>query len=462
MLVFLKKTRPKKTRLRTLVLAALLLSGPAQALAQNLPAGTAESTGDREPVAGDPPARIGLEEALDLALRRSPELEAARARVEEARARRLTARTYPHNPQISVSAGDRSGADASTTDRGVELTQQIEIAGQRGKRIRAAEAALAAAEAVLRRAERALAHRVELAFARALAAERRVEIARSELSLLERLLAFEERRLSAGAGTQIDLNLARAAAGRVRQRLETTRAERATARSALAEAIGADPTKALAPRGPLPRWKGDLPPLDELVERALARRADLAARRSEVQRSRRRLELERRLAVPNLRAGVFERREEGDEITGAMVSIGIPLFDRNQGGIAQADAEIDRRKADLDTSELAVRRSVADAWSRYRAARRAVAALDTLVVGTLAESLELLERALAAGKVSAGDVLVLRRELVEAERQHVDAELDLASARSDLRLAVGDPSILPLPPVPPADSPPTDSHRGNR
>jgi len=46
-----------------------------------------------------------------------------------------------------------------------------------------------------------------------------------------------------------------------------------------------------------------------------------------------------------------------------------------------------------------------------------------------------------AGKVSAGDVLVLRRELVEAQRQHVQAELDLAVAQSDLRLAVAGPFL---------------------
>lgn len=400
------------------------------------------------PARDDTPARVAdsawtLDEVLALARRESPRLREAAARLEAARAGVVEARTYPYNPEIALEGAERTGQAGTSTDRGVGLQQEIAIGGQRGKRVRAAEAELAAAESSFRRSEQELANRVELAFAQGLAEERRVEIDRSELALVENLLSFEKRRLEAGAGTRLDLNLARAAAGRVRRRLQEDLAARAAARAAIAEAAGADPA---APPAPVPSASGPvpgLPPLDDLVERALALRPDLAASRDAVEAARRHAELQRSLALPNLRAGVFSRREEGDNVTGAAIGIAIPLFDRNQGGIARAEAEVSRSSAALATAALAARRSVADAYSRYTAAAEAVAALDLLVVGTLEESLELLARALEAGKVSAGDVLVLRRELVEAQREHVQAELDLATARSDLWLAVGGPQLLP-------------------
>lgn len=382
-----------------------------------------------------------LEEAVARARRESPALRQAEARLEAARADLVEARTYPYNPEISFEAAERSGPLATSTDRGVEIGQEIEIGGQRGKRMRASEAALAAAESVFRRAEQELAGRVELAFARSVAAERRVEITRSELALVENLLSFEEQRLEAGAGTQLDLNLARAAAGRVRQRLQENLAARAGARAALAEAVGVDPARPPEPVRSEREAAVELASLSELVERAVAARPDLAANREALEASRRQVELQRSLALPNLRAGLFSQREEVDDIIGAMIGIAIPLFDRNQGGIARAEAEETGAAADLASAELAVRRSVADARARYLAAAEAVAALDELVVGTLEESLALLGRAMEAGKVSAGDVLVLRRELVEAQRQHVQAELDLAVAQSDLRLAVAGPFL---------------------
>lgn len=385
------------------------------------------------------PSTITLEVALERARSSSPSIRRAQAELELARAGRTGARVYPHNPQLTVSGADRSSRATSTTDRGLELAQEIEIGGQRRMRVATADTQLEAAESDLRRADQELTNRVELGFARALAEERRVDIAQSELGLMEHLLSFEERRLEAGAGTQLNLNLARAATARGRQRLEAARASRAVSRAALAEEIGADPIRPLVPLAIEREPRTELPSLEDLIERAAASRPDIIARQRFLDAARQRVELERREARPNLRASLFSRREEGDDIVGGTFGIAIPLFDRNQGGIQQARAEVARGAADLDASKLALRRSIVAAHARYRAAAKAVASLESLVLGTLEESLELLETALDAGKVNAADVLVLRRELVEAQRLLIEAQLDLAVSRSDLRLAVGGP-----------------------
>lgn len=57
--------------------------------------------------------------------------------------------------------------------------------------------------------------------------------------------------------------------------------------------------------------------------------------------------------------------------------------------------------------------------------------------GTLEESLELLRRAVEAGELSATDVLLLRRELVEGRREQIEAAGELWFAQNDLELAVG-------------------------
>lgn len=383
-----------------------------------------------------------LEEALARARRESPALRRAAALLQAARADLVEARTYPHNPEIGIEGAERSAAGESSTDRGLELGQEIEIRGQRGKRIRAAESALEAAENRYSRRTREVLAAVERAFASTLRNRELRDVARQDVELTRSLLSFEERRLETGAGTQIALNLARAAAGRAVRRLQAATAAWKTSRATLAETIGYDPAQPIRVSGELPSDPGSVPALEDLTRMALERRADLAAARQEVERARRRIELERSQASPDLGLGVFSAREEGSDIVGVRVSIGLPLFDRNQGGIANAEAARGRVEAESRSAELAASREVTTAYERYRAAAESVTALQDLVIDNLEESLGLLRQAVEAGELSATEVLLSRRELVEGRREQIEAAGELWTARIDLELAVGGP-ILP-------------------
>src|SRR5262245_10370726 len=82
-----------------------------------------------------------LDSALALARERAPALLAARARVAEAEGRLRTASAlFAANPELEASAGPRDSDDGDTTDWEVALSQDLELAGQRGARIAAAEA----------------------------------------------------------------------------------------------------------------------------------------------------------------------------------------------------------------------------------------------------------------------------------------------------------------------------------
>lgn len=391
-----------------------------------------------------PPGReLTLPAARAEAETHSPELEAAAAAVEEARGRLLAARTHPFNPALEVEGADRRGPDGSSTDRGVILSQEVEIAGQRSKRTAAARADLAAAEARYARRRREVLASVEQAFALTVSARELREVARADVELTRSLLAFEQRRLEAGAATRIEVNLARAATGRAVRRLQEATANWQEARARLAEAAGLDPGAPPAASGELPVAPVALPSLGELMRGALAHRSDLAALRHDLERTERRVVLERSLAAPNLVVAAFASREEGDDITGVGAGIGIPLFNRNRGEIAEARAAMDRQGARVRTGELRVKREVAAAYDHYRAAAEGLAALHDLVVGNLKENLDLLRRAVEAGELSATDVLLLRRELVEGQREHIETAGELWLARTDLELAVG--SDLPTP-----------------
>ena len=434
-------TNDRRTRRIALVIAGLL-SLPAVALGAP-PARAIE---------GDP--ELTLEAALAAAFENSPAIAAAAAEVAAARGRLVTARTYPFNPELAVGAARREGPDESTTDREAALSQEVEIAGQRGKRVATAEAELAAVEAGYRWRRQLVAAAVAHAFADAVAARDLAGLAGIEADLARELLRITARRFEAGAATQVDLNLARASSARAERRLELARSVEAEARSLLAEAAGRDPTSPPVAAGSLALPAGEPASLAELVAGALARRADLDAFRRAREAAAARLRLARAEAVPNLELGVFHEREEGtDDLYGGGVAIALPLFNRNRGGIAEARADAERAGAETALLELAVRREVYAALARYRASRTSAERLGEQVVGGLSDSLELLERSFAAGKIGLAELLVFRGELVASRQEHIEATADAWQARIDLDLAAG---RLPLPGEDDSRQPETD------
>jgi len=401
----------------------------------------------------DPPLASGgsitLEQALALAFERSPLIQESAARVALAEGVLVGARTYPFNPVLEAERASRDDGHERTSDREIALSQEIEIAGQRGKRVASASAAAEAARSAFDRSRQELATRVESAFATVLRARELATLAAFEREVAAELAAFEQRRLDAGAGTLIDLNVTRAAEGRAERRVALARADEAAARATLAEVVALPVAELPVVAGALPDAWPAPPALAELERLALDRRSDLLALRSEVEAATARIRLERSLATPNLVIGVAKGREaDREDLDTLRAGFTIPLFQRNQGGIATARADEGVLSAQLASAELAVRREVAAAWSRAEATSRALAVFRQTVAGTLEENLDLVQRGLAAGKLRGSEVLVFRRELIDSQRELIEAAADAWLAQIELGLATGSTPVPPTSDLP--------------
>lgn len=393
------------------------------------------------------PREVTLDEALHLAAERSPEIRARGAEVEQARARIVTARTAAFNPELSVSAGRRDAPDGTSTDRGIELSQELELGGKRRHRRAVAELELASAEARFERASQVLAARIALAFADAQRTSELVRIADTDVELASTSADVARQRLDAGAGTDIEVNLAVATRARAERRRQQALAASEAARFVLAEAIGVTPTEAPTPSGWLTGPPAVELDLEDTLELARARRADLEALRRDLRAAEERVKLARAEGAPNLRIGIFNEREEDDtDITGVSVGIGIPLFNRNRGGVLEARAAGERARWAATALERTVEREVAEAWSSLRAAQAAADLFDTGVVGSFEENLRLLRRSFEAGKIGVSEVLLFRREFVDAQRESVEARSDATRARVLVDFAAGTLE-LPVSPV---------------
>ncbi|HPK65008.1 MAG TPA: TolC family protein, partial [Thermoanaerobaculia bacterium] len=195
---------------------------------------------------------LSLTAALRLAAERHPLLVEQAAAVAAAEGELLAARTLPHNPVLEVERASRDEAGERSKDREIALEQELELGGQRRQRIASATARLEAAHARRARAGQELAAEVATAFVDALAARELTALAHLEQELAGALLVFADRRLEAGAGTLVERNVARAAAGRAEWAHALAAAEEAAARIELAALIG-------VPAAELPPLAGALP-----------------------------------------------------------------------------------------------------------------------------------------------------------------------------------------------------------
>lgn len=385
-----------------------------------------------------PPSRWTLQEAIESAFTHSPVLQARQAELAEVESGLLGAKTYPYNPELALEVADRSSPGGSATDRGLSLSQELEVSGQRRKRIAVANEEVAAAEAHLLREKRILAFRVESAFAEAVRSRELLGVAETDAALARDVLGFSKRRLERGATTQIDVNLAQASAGRAERSVQRERAAYASARSALAELAGMDPASPPDPVGGLVFPEGEVPSLEELLEGAIDDRGDLGSIRRQELAAEAAIRLALAERQPNLIVGGFLQREEGtDDIFGATVGVSLPLFNRNQGRIAESRAIRERLRYERDALSLAVKQQVVTALNNLRAARAAAEYLRDQVLGTLEENVDLLQRSFTAGRIGATEVVTLRREFVASRREYVEVLADAWLARVDLDLATG-------------------------
>ena len=110
--------------------------------------------------AAEAPVDITLEQALSQALDRNPSLSVERREIDIAKGTRRQAGIYPFNPEIETGGGAgraRSRSDSNdqlgVNNTSVGISQTIWLKGQRGLRVRGAEAGLLRAQSLVQDAE---------------------------------------------------------------------------------------------------------------------------------------------------------------------------------------------------------------------------------------------------------------------------------------------------------------------
>ena len=385
------------------------------------------------------PAQLTLPQALQLALTHNPELAAAAAEVQIKDGDRRQAGLRP-NPELSLELenfagqGELRGTDGAEAT--LQLSQLLELGGKRDRRRQLAAREQAIAEQELLGQRLATTAATRKAFVQLLAAQQGLTLAEEQVRLAEGVFATVEARVAGGKVPAVE-----------RQRAEVTLA---VARSAAVQAAlalsGAQQELALQWGGaaPLsPKAVGsldempELPSLETLIGR-LGQAPEAARRHQQAAAGQARIALARAGAVPDLTLSLGLRQfQQGDDTALlAGVSLPLPLFDRNQGGIAAAGAALNQNRHQQQAALAQSRSALAYGHAALVAAHGQASVLRDQVLPAAQRAFEAAELGYQVGKFDYLTVLDAQRTLFEVRGQYLQALTAAQLALADLeRLA---------------------------
>jgi len=297
---------------------------------------------------------------------------------------------------------------------------------------------LGAAEARLEAQRAEVAAAVRESFGQSLAAQLRAQLAIEALTVAQEGVAAAQERFEAGAAALLEVNTARVELGRMARDRGETQRRSAEALGELHLLLGLDSAEVLSLQGEL-LARGSILEEATLIDQALANRTEITASRRELDAAKAEARLAAREWIPTPRIGAsYSREEESDtRIVQGLLSFDLPLFHRNQAARGVAAARITQLETALEATIRQVRQEVATAVARLRAARAAADGFASDVVKAMQENIELSTESYRAGKIEFLELLLIRRQALEARHEQIDVLEELHTAQVRLDRALG-------------------------
>lgn len=350
----------------------------------------------------------------------------------------------PSNPTLSLSGG--YPIEPGVTERpmlwSATLSQEIEIAGQRGTRLSVTSAERRAQEQKLIAVRRDVAVRAVSAYFDALAALESAKVADRLTGFAEALKTVASARAQAGVGSDVDAQLAGAAAIRIAEAQIAAKQRVAATSAALATVLGLDPDAALHLEGELVPLAAASAPPKALVEGAIARRAELNLVLAERELQDRRRALYERLRYPNPTVSLFARSDWiGERSIGVGLGFPIPLpspVGRTYAGeIAEAAALSDRAAAEAEGLRRSIRLEVTSALAAVAARKDRVDLYSPERVTQVQTVLAAIGQEIQARRLPVREALLTQQGLIDVLSGYVEARRELCIASVELANAAG-------------------------
>jgi outer membrane protein, heavy metal efflux system len=381
---------------------------------------------------------LTLDAVLAAARLHNPTLRAAQAAIAESAGQARQAGTLP-NPVIGYEGDQIRGGSYGGGEQGAFLQQTIPLGGKLGLRRDVYRAQQRTGEAALTAQQQRIEADIESSFYAALTLQQEIDT-RRQLSAIA-ADATETARQLANVGQADAPDVLQSEVEQEQAALDTLTAQRRyiAAFHQLTATAG-------QPDLPLARLAGDLtafpaqpPSLDALIDQSPAlQRADQAVHAAEAQ-----LRSARREIVPDLTLRAGEQwnnelvRQNPNIAAGpqsfASASIDLPLWNRNQGNIASAQAAVDAAQAERARVRLALRHSAAPLIEQYSIAAAQSSRYKADLLPRAERAYDLYRERYRQMAAAYPQVLVSQRTLFQLQLAYIQSLGELWQSSTQLR-----------------------------
>jgi cobalt-zinc-cadmium efflux system outer membrane protein len=400
-----------------------------------------------------------LEQLESIALHSNPTMVQAQAQVDASLAKSVQAGLFP-NPIVGyvseqIGAGGAPGAGGSRT-LGLGETQGgfIEQEIMRGGKLRLSRAKYqqeaVQAEMQVRAQQMRVVNGIRMRYYDVLAAWQLVAIERELLENHNELVRTLREMANVGQANRPDVLQAQVAMQRQRVSLRAAENRLRKSWQGLVAMAGAPHLPLSGVAGDLER---DMPTIDfeDALGRIIRYSPELQVARAEVRRDEITVQRERVQPIPN----AFVRVETGYNWEVNLTTVGVqcgwnlPVFNRNQGTIREAMAEVTRARAEVARLELSLRERLAEVFARYQTALATALTYRAETLPQAREAYQLNLSGFRERRTPWAQVVLSQRTFSDLLEEYIETLLELRHTEVEINglLLVGG-LAMPEPPTP--------------
>jgi cobalt-zinc-cadmium efflux system outer membrane protein len=385
---------------------------------------------------------VAIETLVSQALAENPEIRFYEAEIAAAKGARRKAGEW-RNPEISGELGAKrtvgDGLDAAGVVWAASVQQTFEWPGRASLRKAIANRQLKLAEQGLEQFRASLAAAVRRKSFALLAARKKQQAAAEVAARGEELISTLVQREPAGVTPLLETRAIEASVLALKRRETEAALEAKIAQLELNQLRGRlleEPVTIADEKLATPA----LPPASELLKRAATGNFELRQRETELEQQGFQVRLAKSEVWPAITAGpVVEQEYAGDQETRATlaVSLPLPLWNQNRGGIEIARAREMQASATLRVAQREIERRIREQAAAYELHRKEIARWNPKIAANLGEAAELADRHYRLGAVPLSTYLEVQSSYLDALDTIHATEADALSALAELESLTG-------------------------
>lgn len=383
-------------------------------------------------------ATFTTEDAASYAIRKNPELSAARLRIEEARGRMVQSGRLS-NPEVEFEFTQNPRSPERSF--GLAWTQKFPVTARLRLEKAVSRAEVSAAQAEVRDAERKLAGQVRIAAVKLQSLDKIRGLRLEQISNSDELTGFLTRRVQAGEASVVDVAQVELESKQLATQVTQLEVERASLVGELRLLLGLSPSASLSISGALADPAG-LPGSGANLDA----RGDYQSAKAMLEAAQQNVALAKANKWEDIGVGLMAEHErtedapegfERDTMLGFRVSVPLPIWNKNEGKIQEAKAAATRAGKEIDAVAAQIRSEVAIARNEMQAIGTIIEEIDSKLMPKSREIEDQLRAAYQAGTSPLPEVIRARGRRFELEAQRIEAVRDYHLAKARHRTALG-------------------------